>query len=151
MALGPTRKPDRQRVVVVFDDGTRLKGLVDGFRPERARFVLREVDLGGQVVRTHDVDVHQVLAAFFVHDLALWQDSPVQAPPRRDRREPAVPPGRPVRVTFVWGETLEGRVVDRDARRRWLVIEPVGESERSANIDRIFVTRRAIAAMRALS
>jgi len=140
-------KPVKQKVVVVFDDGTRLKGLVDGFRPERARFVLREVDLGGQVVRTHDVDVHQVLAAFFVHDLALWQDSPIQPSARRDRREPSAPAGRPVRVTFVWGETLEGKVVAQDARRRWLVIEPLGESERSANLDRIFVTRRAIAAM----
>lgn len=143
------RKPDRQKVVVVLDDGSRLKGLVDGFRPERARFVLREVDLGGQVVRTHDVDVHQVLAAFFVHDLALWQDQPVR-PARRDRRDPEAPTGRPVRVTFVWGETLEGKVMAQDARRRWLLIEPLGGSGRSANLDRIFVTRRAIAAMASL-
>lgn len=100
------------------------------------------------MVRTHDVDVHQVLAAFFVRDLALFQDTPVRAgeiAPERESGDTAS--GRSIRATFVWGETMDVVIRDQDPRRRWLVLQPLEASGRAENVERIFATRRAIAAL----
>lgn len=138
----------KEKVILVFDDDTRIKGIVEGFRPDRARFPLKEVDIGGQIVRIHDVDTYRVMAAFFVHDLALWRDEPVRVGRlKRARDEQPRRPARKVRVTFVWGEKMVARVEGYGPRKPWFLLYPSGTSGRAANIDRVFVTRQAIAAM----
>lgn len=138
-----------EKVVLVFDDDSRLKGIVEDFRPERSRLALKEVDRGGHIRQIHDVDMGHVMAAFFVRDLAIWQDKPVPVSEiqRSDESGTAGDPGQPVRVTFIWGETLEAHVQDSDPRRRWFFLRPRETSGRAANVERVFVTRRAVAAM----
>lgn len=138
---------DKRKVVLVFEDGSRAKGLVKGFRPDRSRVVLEEVDRGGRIVQLHDVDLRQVMAAFFVRDLAIWRDEPL---PDEGAAAPAGPRGseRRVRVRFVWGETMDAWVERSDPRRRWVHLRPRDTSARAANVEGVYATRRAVAWIR---
>lgn len=142
-------KKRKEKVVVVLDDGTRFRGVVEEFRPERATLQLKELDWGGQLVQIHDVDARKVAAIFFVHDLGLIGDSPARS------AETAAPdavrkPENLRRVTFRWGEKVEAYVEVVDSRKRWMYLYPREGTDRSENIDRIFATSIGVADMQPL-
>jgi hypothetical protein len=138
------------KVVLVLDDDSRLKGIVDRFDPERARIDLREVDLTGHQVERHDVDMKEILVAFIVRDLAVWRSKPLTAedlPPTPEGAAPAMESGDAVRVTLRWGETMEGVIPDHDPRRPWFWFYPFVDSSRSGNVERVYITRRGVGRM----
>ena len=138
------------KVVLVLDDDSRLKGIVDRFDPERARIDLREVDLTGHQVERHDVDMKEVLVAFIVRDLAVWRSKPLteeDLPPPPEGAAPAMESGDAVRVTLRWGETMEGVIPDHDPRRPWFWFYPFVDSSRSGNVERVYITRRGVGRM----
>lgn len=141
----PTREEREDKVVLVLDDDTRLKGIVDRFDPARARLDLREVDLTGHLVARHDVDTQEILVAFVVRDLAVWRSKPLteedlpDAPPQSSAEA-----GDPVRLTLRWGETMEGVILDHDPRRPWFWFQPFASSSRAGNVERVYVTRRGV-------
>jgi hypothetical protein len=137
-----------EKVVLVLDDDTRLKGIVDRFDPSRARLDLREVDLTGHQVQRHDVDMKEVLVAFLVRDLAVWRSQPLteeDVPPAGGTA--SVESGEAVRVTLRWGETMEGVIPDHDPRRPWFWFFPFASSSRAGNVERVYLTRRGIGRM----
>jgi hypothetical protein len=143
-----TREEKEDKVVLVMDDDSRLKGVVDRFDPVRARLDLREVDLTGHLIERHDVDMKEILVAFVVRDLAVWRSQPLTGedlPP--EEGTPPMESGEAVRVTLRWGETMEGVIPDHDPRRPWFWFYPFAESSRAGNVERVYVTRRGVGRM----
>lgn len=140
-------KKRKEKVVVVLDDGTRFRGVVENFRPERATLALKELDWGGQLVQIHDIDQRKVAAIFFVRDLGLIGDSggSSKGVPEEVRES-----GDLRRVTFKWGEKVEAWVDVIDAGKRWMYLYPTEGSDRSENIDRIYATGSAVADLQPL-
>ena len=139
-----------EKVVLVLDDDTRLKGIVDRFDPGRSRFDLREVDLTGHQVERHDIDMQQVLVAFVVRDLAVWRSQPLSEEDLPAVEEDAAPPmesGEAVKVTLRWGETMEGVIPEHDPRRPWFWFYPFASSSRAGNVERVYLTRRGVGRM----
>lgn len=139
-----------EKVVLVLDDDTRLKGIVDRFDPGRSRFDLREVDLTGHQVERHDIDMHQVLVAFVVRDLAVWRSQPLSEedlPPVEEDMAPPMESGEAVKVTLRWGETMEGVIPEHDPRRPWFWFYPFASSNRAGNVERVYLTRRGVGRM----
>ncbi|HEY7471725.1 MAG TPA: hypothetical protein VIE68_05190 [Gemmatimonadota bacterium] len=146
--------PSEEKVVLVLDDDTRLKGVVDRFDPGRSRFDLREVDLTGHQVQRHDVDMKEVLVAFIVRDLAVWRSQPLSEedlPPSNEDAPPPVESGEPMRVTLRWGETMEGVIPEHDPRRPWFWFYPFADSSRAGNVERVYLTRRGVGRMEPVS
>ena len=142
--------PTEERVVLVLDDDTRLKGMVDRFDPGRSRFDLREVDLTGHQVERHDIDMQEVLVAFVVRDLAVWRSRPLteeDLPPVEEDSAPPMESGEAVKVTLRWGETMEGVIPDHDPRRPWFWFYPFSSSSRAGNVERVYITRRGVGRM----
>ncbi|MGH7543637.1 MAG: hypothetical protein ACREK7_06810, partial [Gemmatimonadota bacterium] len=50
----------KHNVVVHLNDGSRRKGVADAFDPSRASFLLKEVDVAGNMVAVHDIDLQNV-------------------------------------------------------------------------------------------
>lgn len=139
-------EPSEEKVVLVLDDDTRLKGIVDRFDPSRSRFDLREVDLTGHQIERHDIDMREVLVAFVVRDLAVWRSRPLteeDLPPVTEETSPRQP-GSPLRVTLRWGETMEGVAEAYDPRSPWFWFYPFASSNRAGNLERVYVTRRGV-------
>lgn len=141
----------KHNVVVHLNDGSRRKGVADSFDPSRASFLLKEVDVAGNMVAVHDIDFQNVHAAFFVRDLALmrtsrhtYRDAPV-TPPRLS------PNGKRLRVTFTWGEVMDGMSYDYDPRTMGFYLYPLGPLNRAYNIEKVFVARKATARVEVLS
>lgn len=134
-----------EKVVLVLEDGSRVKGVTTRFQPGIARTIrIRETDPAGSLVETHDIPAGSILAAFFVHDLARWR-SHRKGSPRRvcesssgngDRR-------RLVVLTMLWNERLTGTIRPVSDDERWFELLPV-DTERSSNIRRAVISRRAI-------
>jgi small nuclear ribonucleoprotein (snRNP)-like protein len=146
--VAATREEKEDKVVLVLDDDSRLKGVVDRFDPGRARLDLREVDLTGHLVERHDVDMKEILVAFVVRDLAVWRSQPLSSddlPP--EVGSPPMESGEAVRVTLRWGETMEGVIPDHDPRRPWFWFYPFADSSRAGNVERVYVTRRGVGRM----
>ena len=140
--------PKEDKVVLVLDDDTRLKGVVDRFDPNRARIDLREVDLTGHQVQRHDVDMKEVLVAFVVRDLAVWRSQPLSEEDILPTDDPVpMESGEAVRVTLRWGETMEGVIPDHDPRRPWFWFFPFASSSRAGNVERVYLTRRGVGRM----
>jgi small nuclear ribonucleoprotein (snRNP)-like protein len=145
MNVTPATREDK--VVLVLDDDTRLKGVVDRFDPNRARIDLREVDLTGHQIERHDVDMKEILVAFVVRDLAVWRSQPLsedELPPAAEGSAPPMESGDAVRVTLRWGETMEGVIPDHDPRRPWFWFYPFAASSRAGNVERVYLTRRGV-------
>lgn len=130
--------------MVVLSDGTRHKGMIDGFRPERTSLRLQEVDHGGSMIEIHDIDMFDVQAVFFVRSLSLFrtyrldeQVAPAAAPPHEGR-------GTRLRVQFVWGEILDGVTYGSLKGRAGFFLYPSGSLGRASNIERVYVSRRAV-------
>ena len=135
----------KQNVVVQLNDGTRRKGVTDAFNPKKTTLLIKEVDVGGNVVEIHDVDMHSVHAIFFVHDLAIMRTSR-----HTNRDAPVSPPdvgknGKRVRVTFVWGEVMDGVSPDVGAKPPWFFLYPMGPLNRAYNIHQVYISRKAAA------
>lgn len=135
------------KVVLVLDDGSRLRGVMEGFRPERPRLVLKELDETGRLHQIRDVDSRKVAAAFFVRDLRTGRIRRAEPGPRESVED--LPRAEEIhRITFLWGEKLPVRIEAVDRERRWMFVYPDESSDRSDNIDRIFVTTGAITEIR---
>jgi len=139
-----------EKVVLVLDDETRIKGHVESFDPHASLVKVREVDGTGLFVEMHHVAPQEVLVAFFVRDLAIWGDAQIEpdAPPpgRPDSRSPDE---RRVVVTFPWGEKFQGLIRPRDASNLWYCLRPF-ETGRASNIRHALVARRAVARIESL-
>ncbi len=152
MMLGPkTRSKAKHNVVVHLNDGSRRKGVADAFDPSRASFLLKEVDVAGNMVAVHDIDLQNVQAAFFVRDLALMRTS------RHTYRDaPVTPPrlaadGKRLRVTFTWGEVMDGMSYDYEPRVMGFFLYPLGPLNRAYNIEKVYIARKATARVEMLS
>lgn len=122
--------------VVVMGDGRRYAGLASNFHPSGASLRLREVDRGGSMVEIHDLDMYEVHAIFFVHELGLTRSHR-----RADPEEPPRPDGPVVQVQFVWGEMMEG-VMDGPLRtRQGFFLKPI---VRTGNLISVYVSRQAV-------
>ena len=140
------------RLVVLMKDGRRKKGLSDRFDPERPFLLLRQIDVTGKPTGFVDVEMKEVRAAFFVHDLALdrtsrhtMHDAPFQ---------PALPDpanGTMVRVRFVWGEIMDGVIYDYEPDARWFFLHPHGPLNRAYNVEKVYLTRDAIREIKVLA
>lgn len=132
----------QQNVVVYLNDGTRRKGIVDQFNPNQTTMLIKEIEISGNVVEIHDIDMRNVHAIFFVRDLALMRTS------RHTSREitetpGATKPGKRIRVVLVWGEVLDGVSPNYDENARWFYLFPDGMLNRAYNIKSIYITRKA--------
>ncbi|MDX1623034.1 MAG: hypothetical protein R3199_03535 [Gemmatimonadota bacterium] len=140
-----------KRVAFVLADGRRLKGLVNAFDPVEMRSVsVREVDAQEKLIRTHDLDVQAILAAFFVDD--LFSEERRGSASERETGEQAPAPGtggRRVALTTVWGERMRGDLLPHDSRGMWYEFHTV-DPKRAANLKRALLSRRAIARKRPL-
>ncbi|MGH7571497.1 MAG: DUF6982 domain-containing protein [Gemmatimonadota bacterium] len=140
------------KVVVLMKDGRRRKGLADRFDPERPFLLLRQVDTSGDPTGFIDIEMKEVRAAFFVHDLALsrtsrhtMHDAPFQ---------PAIPEaasGTMVRARFAWGEVMDGVIYDYEPDAPWCFLHPQGPLNRAYNLDKVFLTRGAVREIKVLA
>lgn len=140
------------KVVVLMNDGRRRKGLADRFDPERPFLLLRQVDTEGRTTGFVDVEMRDVRAAFFVHDLALsrtsrhtMHDAPVQ---------PTLPDpakGTMVRARFAWGEVMDGVIYDFEPDAPWCFLHPHGPLNRAYNVEKVYVTRAAVREIKVLA
>lgn len=137
-----TKRP----VVVVLGDGSRRKGFAEGFDAGKAFLRLREVDLGGQLVEIDEIDMHEVMAIFFVRDLAVHRTHRLLNP--APTLKGVMGEGR-IRVQFIWGEILEGVVRER-LRGRGFFLVPSDASGRGTNILEAYVDRSAVAKLERL-
>lgn len=139
-------------VVVLMKDGRRRKGITDRFEPVRPFLLLRQVDVAGNPTGYVDVEMRDVRAAFFVHDLALnrtsrhtMHDAPFQ-PPIPDPSK-----GTMVRVRFVWGEIMDGVIYDYKADDEAYFLHPHGPLNRAYNVERVYMTRDAMRELKVLA
>jgi hypothetical protein len=139
-------------VVVLMKDGRRRKGVTERFQPEKPFLLLRQVDVAGKPTGYVDVEMQDIRAAFFVHDLAInrtsrhtMHDAPFQ-PPLPDPAK-----GTMVRLRFAWGEVMDGVIYDYDPDARSYFLHPHGPLNRAYNVERVYVTRDAIRELKVLA
>lgn len=140
------------KLVVLMKDGRRRKGLADRFDPERPFLLLRQVDVKGETTGFVDLEMKDVRAAFFVHDLALSRTSrhTVHDAPF----EPALPhpsKGTMVRARFAWGEVMDGVIYDYQPDATWFFLHPHGPLNRAYNVDKVYLSRDAVREIKVLA
>ncbi|MGH7550234.1 MAG: DUF6982 domain-containing protein [Gemmatimonadota bacterium] len=140
------------KVVVLMKDGRRRKGVADRFDPERPFLLLRQVDMAGRPTGFVDVEMKDVRAAFFVHDLALSRTS------RHTMHDAPIQPGLPeaakgtmVRARFEWGEVMDAVIYDYEPEAPWYFLYPHGPLNRAYNLERVYLTRGAIREIKVLA
>lgn len=133
-----------ERVVLVLEDATRVKGLVESFDPTSETIRLELVDDEGRVGETRDVAVGRIRAAFFVHDLAPYRRyrMPERMGPPTAQVGPLNGEVR-MRLQLEWGQRLHGLVRPRDDAARWYDFVPVG-ADRAGNLIRAVIAADAI-------
>ncbi len=142
----------KHKLVVLLEDGRRLKGTADVFDPEKPFLLLRRVDVEDHVLGFLDIEMKDVVAAFFVRDLALDRTSRQTAnDPEVEADLPDPSGGTTIRLRFSWGEVLDGVVYDYDPAADWFFLFPVGMLNRASNNERVFVTKKALAATEVLT
>ena len=140
------------KLVVLLEDGRRLKGTAEVFDPEKPFLLIRKVDLKGNVLGFLDVEMTDVVAVFFVRDLALDRTSRQNANnPQTEADLPDPSGATTVRIRFSWGEVLDGMVYDYDPSADWFFLFPVGMLNRASNNKRVFITKKALAATEVLT
>jgi len=140
------------KLVVLLEDGRRLKGTADVFDPEKPFLLLRRIDLEGNVLGFLDIEMSDVVAAFFVYDLALDRTSRQNANGPQTVVDLPDPSGATtIRLRFSWGEVLDGVVYEYDPSADWFFLFPVGMLNRASNNERVFVTKKALAATEVLT
>lgn len=139
-------------LVVLLEDGRRLKGKADFFDPEKPFLLLRRVDMAGKTAGFIDVEMEKALAVFFVRDLALDRTSRRTAAPAAGEAEAPEPAGgASLRVKLRWGEVLDGLAWDYDETAPWFFLHPTGFLNRADNNERIWLTRKAVAEVEVLA
>jgi hypothetical protein len=151
MAMRRAKSTAKLNLVVRLSDGTRRKGVTNAFEPAKATLHLKEIDVGGNLVEIHDLDMQSVQAAFFVRDLAILRTSR-----QTNRDSPVTPPGlnpdgKMLRVTFSWGEMMDGMSYDYEPRENHFFLYPMGPLNRAYNIEKVYVTRKATARVEVLA
>lgn len=142
----------RHKLVILLHDGRRLKGTTDRFDPEKPFLLLRRVDLNGKTTDFIDLEMKDILAAFFVHDLALNRTSrQVNGDALPVAEYPGDPNATMVRTQFKWGEVMDGLVLDYAPEAPWFFLLPVGWLNRADNNERVYVTREAVRSVEVLS
>jgi hypothetical protein len=142
----------KHKLVVLLEDGRRLKGTADVFDPEKPFLLLRRVDVQDRVLGFLDIEMKDVVAAFFVRDLALDRTSRQTANDSQPETElPDSSDATTIRLRFSWGEVLDGVVYDYDPAADWFFLFPVGMLNRASNNQRVFVTKKALAATEVLT
>ncbi len=132
-------------MVVLRTDGSRLRGFSHDFVPGRSGFHLQEVDPGGEPARTCTVDLRDVHAVFFVRDFGFKRERRYTADTApRSVTDPPVTGAKRLKITFVWGEVMEGLSYGYDPNRPGFFLFPTEPRERAYNLERAFVTRDAI-------
>jgi small nuclear ribonucleoprotein (snRNP)-like protein len=140
------------KLVVLLEDGRRLKGTAEVFDPEKPFLLLRRIDVEGHILGFLDIEMKDVVAAFFVRDLALNRTSRQTAnDPQTDAEFPDPSGATTIRLRFSWGEVLDGVVYDYDPAADWFFLFPVGMLNRASNNQRVFVTKKALAATEVLT
>lgn len=133
------------KLVVRMRDGSLLKGFSHDFFPYKPSFHVRIVDEGEEPLETRKIQIKDIYAVFFTRDFGFARERRYTKDDLPHDIEPAQTLGaRPVRVTFVWGEVLEGLAYGYDERRPAFFLFPTAPEDRVFNIERAFVTRQAI-------
>lgn len=151
MPMRRTKATAKHHLVVRLSDGTRRKGVTNAFDPVKSTLHLKEIDIGGNLVEIHDIDMQSVQAVFFVRDLAILRTS------RQTNRDasgapPSLnPDGKMLRVTFSWGEMMDGMSYDYDPNKQSFFLHPMGPLNRAYNIERVYITRKATARVEVLA
>lgn len=146
-----TKSVAKYNLVVRLADGTRRKGIANSFDPDKSILVLKEIDVGGNLVDIHDIDMQNVQAVFFVRDLAILRTSR-----QTNRDAPVTPPsldpdGKMLRVTFTWGEMMDGMSYDYEPNQAMFYLHPMGPLNRAYNIEKVYITRKATARVEVLA
>lgn len=134
-----------EKVVLVLEDASHVKGLVEAFDPSVQESVsLTALDPAGRPIERREVSVERVRAAFFVHDLAPFRRYRLP-----DRFAPPTADVRPLngetraRLELEWGERLHGIVRPHDPEGRWTAFVPTGR-DRAGNLIRALIATDAI-------
>lgn len=134
-----------RRMVVLRNDGSRLRGFSHDFVAGKPGFHLQEVHPAGGVTETHALNLQDVHAVFFVRDFGFERKNRYTAENApRNLTHPPTTGAKRLRVTFVWGEVLEGLSYGYDPSRNGFFLFPTDPPERVYNLERAFVTRDAI-------
>lgn len=137
--------PMGESVVLILEDASRVKGLVESFDLFTSEVVsITEIDDRGQVHEPREVAVVQIRAAFFVHDLAPFRR--YRLPERFGPPEAEVRPLNGevrVRLQLEWGQRLHGILRPHDDEGRWYDFVPIGP-DRAGNLIHALITTDAI-------
>jgi hypothetical protein len=133
------------RIIVLLSDGSRLKGYARDFHPARANFHLAVVGPLGETVERREIAMSDVDAVFFVRDFAFDREKRYE--PEGDLTSMTAPPtagARAIEVTTNWGEVLCGLTYGYQPQREGFFVFPTEPLERALNLERAYVTRRAV-------
>lgn len=125
----PNPPDERNRAVVAFLDGRRLKGYIYNFSAQRDRFCLFPEQNGLQGEST-DVQMKDLKAIFFAKDFLRNRESQESQTPDSQKQ------ARKAEVTFRDGEKLVGMADDPDPQKSGFFLVPI--DPRSNNL-RVFV------------
>lgn len=135
-------------MVILREDGDRLRGFSHDFYPGKPRFHFHEMAASGDIVETRELDLEEIHAIFFVRDFGFDRDrryTADDAPAFPDSPPPAG--ARRLRVTCVWGEVMEGVTYEYEPGRAGFFLFPTAPEDRVHNLERAFLTAGAIAAV----
>ncbi len=133
------------RIIVLLSDGSRLKGFARDFNPARPNFHLTIAGPEGETGEQREIALSEVDAVFFVRDFAF--DRQKRYEPEGDLASMTAPPtagARAIEVTTGWGEVLRGLTYGYQAQRPGFFVFPTEPLERALNLERAYVTRRAV-------
>jgi hypothetical protein len=133
------------RMIVLLSDGERIKGYSRDFNPGRARFHLGVAGPAGETGEQREISMEDVYAVFFVRDFAF--DRTRRYAPEDDLAVVTAPPpggARTLEVTTAWGEVLRGLTYGYQPQRPGFFLFPTEPLERALNLERAFLTRRAV-------
>lgn len=134
------------RMIVLLADGERIKGYSRDFNPTRERFHLGVAGPAGETGEQREISLADVYAVFFVRDFAF--DRTRRYAPEDDLTAVTTPPpggARTLEVTTAWGEVLRGLTYGYQPQRPGFFLFPTEPRERALNLERAFLTRRAVA------
>lgn len=145
MTVTPTR------IVVLHDDGRRIKGFSRVFNPVEPVFHLRVAGPQGETGEGLELKFADVQAVFFVRDFAFERDKRELYEPEGDLTPMARPPdtgGRAVEVDTTWGETLVGLTYDYRPDEPGFFLFPTDPLNRTLNLERAWVSSGSVTDVR---
>ena len=133
------------RIIVLLSDGSRLKGFARDFNPVRPTFHLTVAGPRGEAGERREIAISDVDAVFFVRDLAFDREKRYE--PEGDLASMTAPPtagARAIEVKTKWGEVLRGLTYGYQPQRPGFFVFPTEPLERALNLERAYITRRAV-------